>query len=157
MGESYELVERGTFEVINAPGGVFAAAVRGFVSFTVLGDVLAAASRALASSPEVRSVLLDVESIAGFEPGVPARLIQWLGAHTEQVTGLVVVSSRPVLQAVVRAAEVMLPGVICVSATMRSEGLAVAGTLAQRRRRSYTGSRRRSGSGGPAEARKNTA
>src|SRR4051794_39155806 len=109
MGEQRSLVRAGAVTVVGSPAGVAAVVITGFVSFPVLAQVLDHAERALAEEPEPSAVVLDVLGIEGFEPGVPARVIHWLGAHSDRVAVAGLITTRPVLQALVRAAEVMVP------------------------------------------------
>ncbi len=135
-------VRSGTADV-QGPAQVHTVAVRGFVTFNVASDLLRRFDAAIALDPSIRAVVIDMETIEGFEPGIPARIIQWLGANASQITAAVLVTLSPVLTATVRAAALILPNTNVGSATTRMEGQSTAVHLiAQSRPRAQTGTRR---------------
>lgn len=143
MGDPKGKMPRGSVDGISIAKGVYALSVRGFVSFDVMAEVLARVMRALEDDTSLRAIVYDVSGIDGFEPGVPAKLIQWLGANSERLEAVVIVSTRPAIIALSRAAEVMVPSVRCVSAPTRAEAIAIATRLVGSRSRTQTGIRSR--------------
>jgi hypothetical protein len=76
-----------------------------------------------------------VLALDGFEPGVPAKIIHWLGARASGVDLGVLVTASPVLVATVHAAQLLLSPGVFVPASTRSEAYAAAAAVAGRRAR----------------------
>lgn len=137
-------VASGTAEIVSSPGGACVIAPTGYVTFETLQRAMTLLDISIARDPSTRGVVLDALGIAGFEPGVPARAIQWVAARRKLVSAAVLVSTSPVLLATVRAAALMVRDVEIYAVPSRSE--AVSGVLAlvtPARARQSTGVRRR--------------
>ena len=139
MGNSSGQARALVVESVVCRRSVVSIAVRGFISLASVRDSLRLADVAMGATRPAAVVLLDVSDIDSFEPGVPAKVIQWLGTRAELVPAVVVVSARPVVRGVVRAAAVMLSNIECDCVATRSEGLARAERLAARRDAVTTG------------------
>lgn len=139
-----ERVESGTAEIVSAPGGVCVIALGGYVTFDTLLRAMTLLDSNIARDPSTQGVVLDVLGIAGFEPGVPARAIQWVAARRKLVSAAVLVSTSPVLLATVRAAALMVREVEIYAVASRSEAISgVLSLVAPRRARQHTGVRRK--------------
>jgi hypothetical protein len=123
MGDLSRVGSAGRSSTFSTPAGVHGVVVTGFLSIAITLDALAELERAVGSASEPQAVVLDVVAIEGFEPGVPAKIIQWLGARAGVVPFGVVATTSPVLAATVRAVSVVLNGSQLVAVASRGEAV----------------------------------
>jgi hypothetical protein len=122
-----------------SPGGIAVFSIRGFATRATVDDAIAA-SEAVMAEREVKALVFDLLTLDGFEPGIPMKVIAWLGTR-DDLAVYAIVSTSPTLIATIRAAEVMLPKLKLVSAPSRSECLARVTKILRDRLRSTTGVR----------------
>jgi hypothetical protein len=156
MGEQGKPACHDTVETTLGPPEVCTVIVRDYLTFAVAGEVLRRLELAVAGESAVRAVVLDLLGIDGFEPGVPARIFQWLGAQSGQIVAAVLVTSSRTLVATARAAEWLLPSTVVDAAPQRSEAIELAIGFVNRRARTSSAVRRRVATPLPIE-RKNSA
>ena len=147
MGDMDRLAVSAGAQDVGGPPGVHTIRVHGFLSFPVVQDVIRRLDRAVASDATMQAIVIDTLEIDGFEPGIPARLVQWLGNNTEQVRVAVLATLSPVLTATVRAAELLLRNTSLAVAPTRAEAQYAAQHLLNTRPRVSTGTRQRSTTG----------
>lgn len=141
------VAERAGAQDVGGPSRVHTIRIQGFLSYAVMTDVIRRLDAAVANDETVQAVVVDALEIDGFEPGIPARLVQWLGNNTAQVRVAVLSTLSPVLTATARAAELLLPETALAVAPTRAEAQHAAQHLLNTRPRVSTGTRQRAATG----------
>ena len=147
MGDADRIIVRAGAQDLGGPAGIHTIRLYGFLSFPVFQDLIRRLDYALSTDATVQAVVIDGLEIDGFEPGIPARLVQWLGNNSAQVRVAVLATLSPVLTATVRAAELLLRETALGVAPTRGEAQYVAQHLLSTRVRATTGTRPRSTTG----------
>jgi hypothetical protein len=142
MGDVDRAAARAGAHDVAGPPCTVTVRVQGFVDHPVIVTALRRFDAAIQRDPTVQAVVLDVLDIEGFEPGVPARLIQWLAQNAGQVRAAALVTMSPVLLATVRASELLLPNSTFTAAPTRAEAQSAARDALEGRTRTSTGVRR---------------
>jgi hypothetical protein len=143
MGQEVYLARSGAIELVESPPGVQIVAVQGYLSFAAVATMLRQFEQATVGGEVVRVVVFDLLGIEGFQPGVPAKIIQWLGGQADRIRAGVLVTASPVLLATARAAELLLPTTMLATASSRREAIDMAHRLVAGRERASTAVRRR--------------
>ena len=109
MGDTERLVARAGVQDLTGPRTVHTVRAFGYLAQSGAADIVRRFDAALANDPSIQAIVLDVLDLDGFEPGVPARLIQWFGRNVAMVRVGVLATLSPVLTATVRAAGILQP------------------------------------------------
>jgi hypothetical protein len=130
-------------QVASAPPGVVAFSLAGYATFATIEAALARASAAIADAAEPRGVVLDLSGVDGFQPGVPAKIVQWTHANRERVCALALVTTSTVWAATLRAAVFMVPDTRFVSVPTLPAAYAALAGMFRSRALAETGVRRK--------------
>ncbi len=142
MGDADKRAPRAGAQDLDGPQRTHGVRLYGFVSLPVIQDAMRRFDAAIERDATIEAVVLDALDIDGFEPGIPARFVQWLAQNAGQVRAAVLVTLSPVLVATVRASELLLPHTEISAAQTRSAALAIAVQGVASRQRVSTGIQR---------------
>lgn len=139
MGATVRRAARVGAQDIEGPEHTHGVKLSGFVDSLVIRDAMRRFDLAIERDGTIEGLVLDALEIEGFEPGVPARFVLWLGRYTGQIRAGVLATLSPVLIATVRASELLLPQIAISAAPTRSSAYASLQQALGTRRRVSTG------------------
>jgi len=106
---------------VPGPSRTHTVALWGWLTHRGIDEMLRRFELALENDGGIEAVVIDALALDGFDPGAPARVIHWIGAHAGRVRAIVVVTHSLVLLSTARAAALMLPTTIVEVASERGD------------------------------------